>query len=65
MKDCKRRNKRYQDPDIDIEDDLSNWHWGLRVEDCLVPLGKKDNDLRPKSVKRVEVSLATSIGCWS
>ncbi|KAL8976622.1 MAG: hypothetical protein Q9205_007406 [Flavoplaca limonia] len=47
-------NQKYKDPDFDIEWDLSTWLRCHHVEDCLVPLGKEEVALRPRSVKRVE-----------
>lgn len=57
VRDCQRRNQKHDDSDFDIEEDLGKQH-----EDCLVPLGVENNDLRPQSVKRVEVCLLTPIG---
>ena len=56
VRDCLRMNQKYKDPDFDIEWDLSTWLRCHHVEDCLVPLGKEEVALRPRSVKRVEVS---------
>ncbi|KAI4276858.1 MAG: hypothetical protein LQ337_002205 [Flavoplaca oasis] len=54
VRDCLRMNQKYKDPDFDIEWDLSRWLRCHHVEDCLVPLGKEEAALRPRSVKRVE-----------
>ncbi|KAL8838553.1 MAG: hypothetical protein Q9170_002095 [Blastenia crenularia] len=54
VRDSLRMNQKYKDPDFDIEKDLSRWLRCGCTEDCLVPLGKTETDLRPRSVKRVE-----------
>lgn len=56
VRDCLRMNQKYKDPDFDIEWDLAQWLRHGHIEDYLVPLGEDKVDLRPRSVKRVEVS---------
>lgn len=53
--DCRRLNQKYKDPHFDIEFDFMQWQWGQHTEDCLAPLGADHADLRPMSVKRIEV----------
>lgn len=53
--DCRRLNQKYKDPHFDIESDFMQWQWGQHTEDCLAPLGADSADLRPMSVKRIEV----------
>lgn len=56
VRDCLRMNQKYKDPDFDIEWDLAQWLRHGHNEDYLVPLGEDKVNLRPRSVKRVEVS---------
>ena len=63
VRDCLRMNQKYKDPNFDIEWDLSRWLRCHRVEDCLVPLGKEEVNLRPRSVKRIEVSCVIYSSC--
>ena len=60
VKDCRRLNQKYKDPHFDIEFDFLKWGWGDHVEDCLATLDAEQADLRPMSVKRVEVSCRTT-----
>ncbi|KAL8653331.1 MAG: hypothetical protein Q9226_003894 [Calogaya cf. arnoldii] len=53
VRDCRRMNQKYKDPDFDIERDLFTWQNGGQVEDYLVPLGGQPSKLRPRAVKRV------------
>lgn len=54
-KECRRVNHKYRDPHFDIEWDLKRG-----VRDCLCSLEDNEgNDLDPKSVKRVTVTLHT------
>ena len=53
--DCRRLNQKYKDTHFDIEFDFMQWQWGRRTEDCLVALNADHADLRPMSVKRIEV----------
>ncbi|KAL8909956.1 MAG: hypothetical protein Q9171_004722 [Xanthocarpia ochracea] len=62
VRDCRRMNQRYKDPNFDIEFDLREKNRIKRIEDCLVPLGGRVGELLPGSVKRVEVSLVTGVG---
>ena len=55
VQDCRRLNQKYKDPHFDIEFDLMQWQWDRRTEDCLVALNADHADLRPMSVKRIEV----------
>ncbi|KAL8800928.1 MAG: hypothetical protein Q9182_004810 [Xanthomendoza sp. 2 TL-2023] len=61
VRDCRRMNQKYKDPDFDLEHDYIEWDLHERTEDCLVPLGEKGRTrankigcLTPRSVKRVE-----------
>ena len=56
VRNCCRLNQKYSDLDFDIESDLVRWLRIGLVEDCLQPLTGWHDDLRPRSVKRVEVS---------
>lgn len=51
-KECRRFNLKYRDPHFDIEFDLKR-----NKRDCLDSLEGTSNNLKPKSVKRVPVSL--------
>ncbi|KAL8669767.1 MAG: hypothetical protein Q9168_005661 [Polycauliona sp. 1 TL-2023] len=51
---CLRLNQKYKDPDFDIERDLALWLRCGWPQDCLVPLGKQEKGLLPRSVKRIE-----------
>ena len=53
--DCRRLNQKYKDTHFDIEFDFMQTQWGPFTEDCLVPLNADNVNLRPLSVKRVEV----------
>ena len=56
-KECRRVNLKYRDPHFDIEWDLKR---GWR--DCLDGLEKDEEDrARPRSVKRIPVSLARTL----
>ena len=55
VQDCRRLNQKYKDAHFDIEFDFMQWQWGQYTEDCLVALGADNEDLRPMSVKRIEV----------
>ena len=63
VRDCRRMNQKYKDPDFDIEFDLREKYRIKRIEDCLVPLGGKVGELSPGSVKRVEVSAWSQVLC--
>ena len=53
IKDCRRLNQKFKDPDFDIEDDHNeNVRWG-KIPDSLVSLGERHDHLTPKAVKRV------------
>lgn len=53
IKDCRRLNQKFKDPDFDIEDDHNeNNQWG-KIPDSLVSLGEEHDHLTPKAVKRV------------
>ena len=55
VQDCRRLNQKYKDAHFDIEFDFMKWQWGGHTEDCLTALGADHADLRPMSVKRIEV----------
>ena len=55
VQDCRRLNQKYKDAHFDIEFDFMKWQWSQRTEDCLVALGADHVNLRPMSVKRIEV----------
>ena len=55
VQDCRRLNQKYKDAHFDIEFDFMQWQWDQRTEDCLVALSADHADLRPMSVKRIEV----------
>ncbi|KAL9019825.1 MAG: hypothetical protein Q9185_002874 [Variospora sp. 1 TL-2023] len=61
--DCRQSNQKFVDLQFNIEKDLSHWRSRNTIEDCLIPLGHfrdidyADNELRPFSVKRVEVGV--------
>ena len=55
VQDCRRLNQKYKDPHFDIEFDFMQWQRCQSTEDCLVALDKENGDLRPMSVKRIEV----------
>ena len=55
VQDCRRLNLKYKDTHFDIEFDFMQWQWGPHTEDCLVALNADHANLRPMSVKRIEV----------
>ncbi|KAI4173802.1 MAG: hypothetical protein LQ346_008352, partial [Caloplaca aetnensis] len=59
VRDCRRMNQKYKDPQFDIEYDFMMSLKFQCTPDCLVPLkglNEEDGSLEPRSVKRVEVS---------
>ena len=61
VQDCRRLNQKYKDAHFDIEFDFMQWQSDQRTEDCLVALSADHADLRPMSVKRIEVGRGMSL----
>jgi transcription initiation factor IIE alpha subunit len=55
VKECNRTNQKYRDPHFDIEADFRRWNSERPFSDCLMGLLEETTQLRPASVKRVEV----------
>lgn len=55
VKECRRTNQKYRDPHFDIEADFRRWNSERPFSDCLMGLLEERTELRPASVKRVEV----------
>jgi hypothetical protein len=55
VKECRRTNQKYRDPHFDIEADFRRWGSERPFSDCLMGLLEETTQLRPASVKRVEV----------
>lgn len=55
VKECRRTNQKYTDPHFNIEADFRRWGTERHFSDCLMGLLDDQTQLRPASVKRVEV----------
>jgi hypothetical protein len=57
VKECRRTNQKYTDPHFNIEADFRRWGSERHFSDCLMGLLEDRTELRPASVKRVEVCI--------
>lgn len=62
VKECRRINQKYRDPHFDIEADFRRSRETGAPPDCLTALNETTTDLKPMSVKRVEVSAFSTSG---
>ena len=55
VRECRRINQKYRDPHFDIESDFRRSQQTGVPSDCLTSLDGLGTDLKPMSVKRIEV----------
>jgi hypothetical protein len=64
VQECRRTNQKYTDPHFNIEADFRRWGSERHFSDCLMGLLDDRTQLRPASVKRVEVCTIFRMLSW-
>lgn len=64
VQECRRTNQKYTDPHFNIEADFRRWGSERHFSDCLMGLLDDRTQLRPASVKRVEVCTGFRMLSW-